>query len=218
MLSIMFFLSIQIVFADTTADSKPASPSVSSQAVALIATLAKPAPSSTPFVEIRNSPLLKQPLRISGKYIRSDLSTLIRQVDAPYQETTTLSQDSIRIEREGKKIRNLSATRIPQLAALQLSLGALLSGDHSKLSEHFSLALDQQQNFWTLTLSPKQPKKIKTRQIVLIGIADELRCVDTLPLKGAQQVTLLASAATKIANDEIVLTDNNALLAACRSQ
>ena len=52
--------------------------------------LARPAPMHTAFVELRDSPLLKAPLRISGEYRRPDAATLVREVQSPYAETTTI--------------------------------------------------------------------------------------------------------------------------------
>ena len=56
----------------------------------ILAQLARPAPMSTAFVELRDSPLLKAPLRIGGEYRRPDDATLVREVRSPYAETTTI--------------------------------------------------------------------------------------------------------------------------------
>ena len=46
------------------------------------------------------SALLKAPLRIEGEYQRPDGDTLVRQVRAPYAETTTLRQGEATIASE----------------------------------------------------------------------------------------------------------------------
>ena len=57
----------------------------------ILQALARPAPSRTPFVELKASPMLRQPLRVQGEYRREADGRLVRQVTAPYAETTTLA-------------------------------------------------------------------------------------------------------------------------------
>ena len=57
----------------------------------ILKALARPAPMRTDFVEVRDSPLLKAPLRLSGEYRRPREDTLVREVRAPYRETTTIA-------------------------------------------------------------------------------------------------------------------------------
>ena len=66
----------------------------------MLAQLARPAPTRTGFVEVRGSALLRAPLRIEGEYRRPDAGTLVRVVNAPYAETTTIraGEDSIFVE------------------------------------------------------------------------------------------------------------------------
>src|SRR5690242_1273372 len=82
----------------------------------ILARIARPVPSSTPFVELRGSKLLKAPLRISGEYRHPDAATLVREVRAPYAETTTIRAGEATIERPGKASRRVSLSRYPELA------------------------------------------------------------------------------------------------------
>src|SRR5690606_37804629 len=79
---------------------------------------ARPAPSRTPFVELRHSRLLKTPLRLSGEYRRPAAGTLVREVQSPYRETTTLEAGAAVIEREGRAPRRVQLDRAPELAGL----------------------------------------------------------------------------------------------------
>ncbi len=151
----------------------------------------------TGFVELRDSKLLKAPLRIEGEYRRPVDDTLLREVRAPYAETTTIRAGTVSIARAGKSPRTFSLTRVPELAGLQASFGALLSGDRTLLEQHYRLASTGTRPRWTLTLTPRDAQfAAKVRDIVLYGRGAELRCIETTPAAaGDVQRTLLAGAA-----------------------
>ncbi len=183
----------------------------------------------TDFVEVRDSPLLKAPLRLSGEYRRPDERTLVREVRAPYRETTTIvSPASVTstaapatagageatISRPGKTPRTFSLARAPELASLQTSFGALLAGDRSGLERSYRLTASGTTQRWTLALAPKDAAlAARVRQIVLHGQGAELRCIETQPNKGPLQRTLLASAALAVKAD----SDAKALETLCRT-
>ncbi len=155
----------------------------------------------TSFVELRGSPLLKAPLRISGEYRRPRADTLVRDVRSPYVETTTIvtganGAGDVTIARAGKSPRRFSLARAPELAALQASFGALLAGDRAQLERHYRLVPQGTRAKWTLALTPKDAQLAKQVQaITLYGRGAELRCIETQPAKQPLQRTLLAGAA-----------------------
>ncbi len=168
--------------------------------------LARPAPMRTNFVEFRSSRLLKEPLRLSGEYQRPDETTLVREVRAPYVETTTITSGTsasdpsglgqATIARAGKPPRTFALARAPELAGLQASFGALLSGDRATLAHYYNIETEGVRRQWTMTLVPKLEQLAgKVRDIKLYGQGIELRCIETRPLKGDVQRTLLAGAA-----------------------
>lgn len=163
----------------------------------ILARIARPAPSSTPFVELRGSKLLKAPLRISGEYRHPDAATLVREVRAPYAETTTIRAGEATIERPAKGARRVSLARFPELAGLQQSFGALLAGDLPALQRHYRLSSDGRREAWRLVLTPLDATVARrVRDIVLHGRGAELRCIETEPAgEGDVQRTLLAGAA-----------------------
>jgi len=175
--------------------------------------IARPAPMRTAFVEVRDSKLLKAPLRISGEYSRPSGDTLVRDVRAPYAETTTISSGNVRIARAGKSPRTFSLSRVPELAGLQASFGALLSGDRALLQQHYRLASAGSRQHWTLTLTPKDASfAAKVRDITLHGRGAELRCIETASAgSGDVQRTLLAGAA----HDAAAAASSAALAALC---
>ena len=163
---------------------------------AILRALARPAPAATAFVELRDSPMLKAPLRLAGEYRRPDADTLVREVRTPYAETTTIRAGEATIARAGKPERRFALSRAPELAALQTSFGALLSGDTAALRAHYTLDAQGTRERWTLRLAPRDPKlAARLQAIVLHGRGDELRCIESTPAKGDAQRTLMASAA-----------------------
>lgn len=169
----------------------------------------------TPFVEVRGSALLKAPLRLQGEYRRPDADTLVREVRSPYPETTTIRAGEVAIARNGGRTRTFSLSRAPELAGLQASFGALLSGDRALLDQHYRIAADGTRQHWVLTLVPRDAQlKQQVRDIVLRGRGAELRCIETRPAKGELQRTLLAGAA-RAAGDA---SDGVALAALCHGE
>lgn len=179
----------------------------------ILKALARPAPMRTDFVEVRVSPLLKDPLRLVGEYRRPVADTLVREVRSPYAETTTLRAGEATIARAGKTPRRFSLSRAPELASLQSSFGALLAGDRAQIERVYTLKAQGPRERWTLTLAPKDKAlAARVRDIVLHGQGAELRCIETRPVKGDLQRTLLASAALAVKP----ATDAKAMEALCR--
>ena len=179
----------------------------------ILARIARPVGSHTPFVEVRGSKLLKAPLRLAGEYRRPDAATLVREVTSPYAETTTLRAGEAVIERAGKAPRRLSLSRVPELAGVQASFGALLAGDRERLQRHFRVDSAGVRNAWTLSLVPKDAALAqRLKQVRLHGRGAELRCIEAQPVDGELQRTLLAGAAMRAAK----LANADALAALCR--
>lgn len=161
----------------------------------VLSRLARPAPMRTAFVELRGSRLLKTPLRIEGEYRRPSDDVLVRQVRVPYAETSTIQAGNVTIAR-GSSAKTYSLDRAPELAGLQSSFGALLSGDRATLERHFRVASTGTRERWTLRLTPREKVMAsRVRELVLHGRGAELRCIETRPVKGDAQRTLLAGAA-----------------------
>ena len=181
----------------------------------ILSKLARPAPMQTNFVETRSSKLLKSPLRIYGQYARPDDTTLVRAVRAPYEETTTIRGTQATITRAGHGARTFSLTRVPELASMKSSFGALLSGDQSRLQQDFALSTTGTREHWRMVMTPKSAVVAKQlKAITLYGRGAELRCIETQPANAAQplQRTLLASAATAVNAS----TPDSALETLCR--
>lgn len=162
----------------------------------ILSRLVQPMPARTPFVELRGSKLLKKPLRLEGEYQRPQPDTLVRQVTAPYAETTTIRAGEVVIAREGRGARRFSLARVPEMAGLQSSFGALLAGDRDRLEQHYHLHTQGRRQRWTMTLTPRDAAmREKVHTITLYGRGAELRCIETQPVGAEAQRTLLAGAA-----------------------
>lgn len=175
--------------------------------------LTRPPPQSTPFVELRLSATLRRPLVVSGEYRRPDADTLVREVRVPYAETTTIRDGEAVVARAGRSPRTASLARVPELAALQGSFGALLSGDRTLLETHYAIEADGVPADWTMTLTPRDARTAtRIAAVVLRGRDDELRCIETRPKQGDPQPTLLGGAA----RDAGELASLDDALRACR--
>lgn len=185
-----------------SATANAAEPAVDSDWI--VSKLARPAPMRTDFVELRDSPMLKAPLRLVGEYRRPQADTLVREVRSPYAETTTIvtaaKGGTATIARAGRSPRTFSLSRVPEMAALQTSFGALLTGDAALLQRHYGLQAHGSRQQWMLILTPTDKGLAgKIRDITLYGRGAELRCIETRTVReGDVQRTLLASAARSV--------------------
>jgi hypothetical protein len=215
-------LSALMLGAAATASAAPqaADPGAAIDSDWVLRILARPAPMRTNFVEIRSSRLLKEPLRLSGEYQRPDETTLVRQVRMPYVETTTITTDAAgasqaTVARAGKSPRTFALSRVPELARLQASFGALLAGDRVALERHYDIHTEGTRRKWEMKLVPKAaPLADKLRDIRLYGRGIELRCIETRPVEGPVQRTLLAGAA-RVAHET---TSTAGVVALCRGE
>src|SRR5262245_1044909 len=104
----------------------------------LIARLARDPPATIAFVEVRFSPLLVEALVVGGELDYESEATLRRRVETPYSETTTISGESVRVERDGES-RTFALRRAPELRGLLTGMIGLLGGDTAYLGQHFAI-------------------------------------------------------------------------------
>lgn len=103
-------------------------------------------------------------------------------------------------------------SRVPELAGLKSGFGALLAGDRALLEQQYRVSGQGRPQAWQLQLQPKDAAVAKqVRELRLYGHGDELRCIESVPVKGDVQRTLLAGAA----RDAAAVTDAAALTTLC---
>jgi hypothetical protein len=164
----------------------------------LLAALARPVPTETGFVERRESALLDAPLLLSGRLLRPQAGTLVRQVEQPFSERTTIDGQRVRIEREGSRARSFSLRRAPELVAVLASFQALLDGDRGALEPHYRIAFEHDDAGWQILLTPRQPRLLqRLGRIGLHGSGDELACIATRGGEGGDSLMLIGAAADR---------------------
>jgi Outer membrane lipoprotein carrier protein LolA-like len=165
---------------------------------ALIGRLAKPAPATVAFREVRFSPLVNEPLIVAGELGYDGPTSLDRRVTEPYRETVAIRGESVRVEREGEPARSFGLNRAPELRGLLSGFTALLAGDSAVLERSFKVAASGTDQAWTLELTPTDARaRRRLQQIVVNGRADVPQCFTMLTAKGGASVLLLGATADR---------------------
>lgn len=165
---------------------------------ALIKRLAKPAPATVAFREVRFSSLVNEPLIVAGELGYDSPTSLDRRVTEPYRETVSIRGESVRVEREGEPSRSFGLNRAPELRGLLSGFTALLAGDPAAIERGFSVAANGTEDVWTLELTPTDARaRRRLQQIVVNGHADVPQCFTMLTANGGASVLLLGAAANR---------------------
>ena len=144
----------------------------------LLKSLARPAPATTAFVEVRYSKLLDQPLIVKGQLEYHEDGTLVRAVNDPFRERTEIRGETVSVERVGHSTRRFSLKRAPELRSMLGGFGAVLGGSRASIDEDFNLALKGDTKQWQLTMTPKAATVGKyVRDIVIHGRDNEPKCI-----------------------------------------
>jgi hypothetical protein len=153
--------------------------------------LAREPPVSTPFVEYRFSRVLKRPASASGTLEYRADGVLVRDVEHPYRERTTVSGDGVSVQREGRAERRFPLERAPQLRVLLDSFRALLDGRLSALRRDFTVSLEEAGRGWTITLSPLDATLARRLTTLRIdGTDDRPTCLAIAMTDGASYTLL----------------------------
>jgi hypothetical protein len=170
---------------------------------ALLQHLARPAPATTPFVEVHFSPLLSRPLIVSGELEYTGPDSLARTVEKPYSEHTQIHGDEVSVVRGNGKPRTFSLQRAPELKTLLSSFTALLGGDRPQLERSFTLTVSGDDAHWTLGLTPRDSRvSQRVSRITVNGAGGSPRCMTTAAPDDSVTVMLMEDAAhTELPND-----------------
>ena len=211
--SIHRLLLLTLVALSAPATAWSASPE--SDADALIARLAKPAPATVAFTEVRFSRLLREPLIVSGELGYTGANSLDRRVTTPYSEHTSIRGESVKVERDGEAPRSFALKHAPELRGLLSGFSALLSGDAAALKKNFNVTLTGTADTWLLELRPTDAKaRRKLQEIEVTGRNDELRCFSMQTADGASSVLLLGETASEPVPKDVTLPN---LLQRCQT-
>jgi hypothetical protein len=164
----------------------------------LIGRLAKPAPASIAFREVRFSSLVNEPLIVSGELAYAGPASLDRRVSTPYRETIEIRGESVRVEREGERARTFGLNRAPELRGLLSGFSGLLTGDPAAIERSFRTDASGTDDSWTLQLTPADTRaRRRLQQIVVNGRGDVPRCFTMLTADGGASVLLLGDMADR---------------------
>jgi hypothetical protein len=167
---------------------------------ALLKSLARPAPAVTPFVEVRYSKLLEQPIVVKGQLEYHEDGTLVRAVKDPFQERTEIKGETVTIARVGKAKRTFSLKRAPELRSMLGGFSAVLGGGRAELEKDFNIAVSGATSAWKISLTPKSPQAGKyVQDIAIQGASNEPHCiVATQPNEGASVMLVGKTAESKL--------------------
>jgi hypothetical protein len=172
--------------------SAPAAPDTA----ALIARLARPAPSSTSYAEVRFVHMLRKPIVLHGELEYGGADKLGKRVEQPYRETTTIAGAGVDVQREGHSPRHFALDRAPELQALLAGFSALLGGDAVTLEKFYTISLVDNATNWTLTLTPRDAAlTAHLREIVVDGAGNEPNCFSLHEADGDASIMLLGTLA-----------------------
>lgn len=161
----------------------------------LIARLAKPAPATVDFTEVRLSSLLRQPVIVSGTLSYEGPTTLDRHVTQPYREDTEIRGESVRVRREGEAERSFALKRAPELQSLLTGFTSLLAGDYAAVERAFEIAAAGNHNAWQISLTPRDARMARrVKQIRIEGRSDLPRCFSILGDNDGANIMLLGAA------------------------
>lgn len=179
-----------------------------------MARLARPAPATTHYAEVRFVHLLRKPLVLRGELDYGGAGRLGKRVQTPYDEATEISDGAVKVTRAGRAPRQFALDRAPELQALLASFSALLGGDSAALQNYYAVRLVERPAAWTLTLTPQDAALARhLRDIVVDGGGSEPRCFTLHQTNGDASVMLLGALASAPLHEP---PDAGALGAMCR--
>ena len=183
-----------LLFALTLLSTATITQSAEPDAQQLIARLAKPAPATIDFTEVRFSRLLKQPVIVSGTLSYADAATLDRHVTQPYREDTEIRGESVLVRREGEAERSFALKRAPELQSLLTAFTALLAGNYAAVERAFTIAATGNHDAWQLSLTPRDARMARrVKQIRIQGRSDLPRCFSILNDNDGASIMLLGA-------------------------
>lgn len=179
----------------------------------LLAQVARPVPDATRFVEVRYSHLLKAPLAVAGTLERGADGSLVRRIESPYRETTTVRGRDVVIARDGSSTRRFSLDRVPELRGLLGSIDGMLRGDAALLGRSFASSLEGSPAQWRVRLAPLDERlRRRLDTIVVSGTDDAVRCFAMDQPTGDASIIALGAGSP----DAVSLATREALEAWCR--
>ncbi|HET9033280.1 MAG TPA: LolA-related protein [Dokdonella sp.] len=165
--------------------------------LALVSGLKRELPARTPYVEVRFSHMYDRALVARGELEYLGPGKLGKRVDKPYEETTTIADGQVTVQRGKRKPRQISLDRVPELEGFLRGFSALLGGDPVALQQDFDLSSSGDSARWQLRLSPKD-KRLKKRidALQVDGSGDNARCFSIIDADDDVSILMVEQLAT----------------------
>ena len=150
------------------------------------------------FREEQHDPLLSSKLVSRGWLSRDEAGNLTKQTVFPRQEVVIIGADRIELQRNGDT-RSFNPAQRPAMASLFTSLRALIGGDASTLTEHFTAAAETVESGWAINLIPKDEALLKRlEKLEVHGHEQQIRAIHTHMQDGSwQRLQLVGTAGTE---------------------
>ena len=125
------------------------------------------------FIEERHAFYLDEPLKTQG-YLRAiPPDRLEKTIASPESIKQVISGDRIMHTKNGEKVREISLSQQPVLAAAINAMRAVLFGDMDFLQKNFQTRYENSNNKWKLKLVPRQKQIIKYIRSITVSGADD---------------------------------------------
>ena len=149
-----------------------------------------------PFIALKSSGLLAAPVESRGTLSFSASGLIEKHTTSPIDERTIITEEAIRIERDGQEVDERRFSENPALTAYAQGMRAILGGDAAPLHEHFSLTLDGDLQQWRLTLQPKSVRlQTVISNLMVTGAYGQIKTIKTVEASGdVDTLTILVSA------------------------
>jgi outer membrane lipoprotein-sorting protein len=150
----------------------------------LMAGLANHPQRAATFTEKKYLSILDRPVESSGELLFIAPARLEKRTLKPRPETMVLDGDTLTLER-GQRKHVLQLKDYPEVAGMIESIRATLAGDRKALERVYHLSLDSGNEYWTLMLTPLDPKVgAVIARIRMEGVGDVVRSVEIIQADG----------------------------------
>jgi hypothetical protein len=182
----------------------------------LIGGLQREVPARTAYTEVRFSHMYDRALVARGELEYLGPGQLGKRVDTPYQETTTIADGQVSVQRGKRKPRQIELQRVPELEGFLRGFSALLGGDTAVVERDFELTSEGDMTHWRLRLVPRDARLVKRIAAIEVdGSANSARCFSIIDADGDTNILMVEALAAIALPDPLT---QKAVEAICRQR
>jgi hypothetical protein len=147
------------------------------------------------FEESRSSGLFSNPITVRGRLIYDPVTgQLTKQVDTPQPARLSVTETHLVAQVGDGPRRRLPLDRRPDLAALLVTVRAMLAGQVDAVETRFNTTLesDEATGAWVLALQPRDPELAEDLQLIeVLGTDDRVHTLQATLGQEVQRMTIL---------------------------